>query len=319
VILGWFTEEYMRDFIKHLFYDTIVGHILIYPAKLIYDICRFHLVPDKIVIKRTFKKRLGYDLNLENPKTFNEKIQWLKLYDRNPLLTLCEDKYAVREYIKEKIGEQFLIPLIYHTDKPADIIPDNMPDFPFIIKTNHYSGEGVIIVKDKSKIDWKSVRKYLAILLKYNYYYRSKEWQYKNIKPRIIVEKLLLNENFGIPFDYKFHCFNGDLAYIQVDLDRHTDQKRNIYDPDWNFLNFQLKCKNGNIVNRPIVLNKMKSLAEIIAKDFCYVRVDFYNLGRKIFFGELTFRPGAGYVAFRPPEWDRKFGDKLILPNLELT
>ncbi len=167
----------MREFIKHLYHDTTIGYWLISPAKTLYDIyrCRkklydiyyFRIIPEKIFIKRTFKKSFGYNLNLENPKTFSEKIQWLKLNDRKPLHTLCADKYAVREYIKEKIGEQYLIPLVYHTDNPSDIIPDNLPDYPFIIKTNHGCGEH-IIVKDKSEINYKSVQKTLTKLLKRN-------------------------------------------------------------------------------------------------------------------------------------------------------
>ena len=312
----------MREFIKHLYYDTTIGYWLISPAetlydgfrnpKTLYDIYCHRIIPEKIFLKRTFKEKLGYDLNLENPKTFNEKIQWLKLNDRKPLHTLCADKYAVREYIKEKIGEQYLVPLVYHTDNPADIVPENLPDLPCIIKTNHSNG-GAIIVKDKSKIDWKHVQRKLARSLKSNFYYHTKEWQYKNIQPRIIVEKLLLDKNLNIPFDYKFHCFNGRLLFIQVDIDRYIDHKRNIYDPDWNFMDFQLKYENGDDVEKPDMLNKMKSLAEILAKDFRYIRVDFYNLGSEVYFGELTLHPGSGFETFTPPEWDRKWGDKLIL------
>lgn len=302
----------MRKFIRYLYDDTAIGHLLISPVKKIYDIYRFRIITDKIFIKRAFKKILGYNLNLENPKTLNEKIQWLQLKGRTPLHTLCTDKYTVRGYIKEKIGEQYLIPLVYHTDNPADIIPENLPGFPCIIKTNHGSG-GHVIVKDKSKIDWKSVQKELAKSLKCNHYYMLREWQYKNIEPCIVVEKLLLDKNFNIPYDYKFHCFNGRVVCISADMDRHIDYKRNLYDTDWNFIDCRMRLDNGDVVERPDMLNKMISLAEALAHDFRYVRVDLYNVGSEVYIGELTFSPAAGFQIFIPPEWDRIFGDQLML------
>lgn len=302
----------MRKFIRHLYNDTTIGHLLISPAKKLYDIYRFRIITDKIFIKRAFKRILGYNLNLENPKTLNEKVQWLKLNDRTQLHTVCADKYAVREYVKEKIGEHYLIPLVYHTDNPADILPENLPDFPCIIKTNHGSG-GHVIVKDKSKIDWKSVQKKLAKSIKSNHYYMFREWQYKNIDPCIVVEKLLLDKNFNIPLDYKFHCFNGNVNIITINIDRYSNHKRNLYDKDWNFINCRMCLPNGVDAGKPKMLNKMKSLAEVLAHDFRYVRVDLYNVGSEVYFGELTFSPLAGFMQFNPPEWDRIFGDQLML------
>jgi hypothetical protein len=255
---------------------------------------------------------MGYKLNLKNPKTLNEKIQWLKLNERKPLHTLCADKYAVRKYIKEKIGEKYLIPLLYHTNNPYNIIPENLPNIPHIIKTNHNSGE-VFIIKDKAKANIKEIQNKLKKSLKINYYYIGKEWQYKNIKPCIIVEKLLLDNNSNIPNDYKFHCFNGKLVFIQVDINRYTEYKKNLYDPNWNFIDCQWKRPNGGNVKKPHMFNRMKLLAQIIAKDFRYIRVDFYNIGDDIYFGELTFHPACGWANFFPIEWDEKFGKKLIL------
>ena len=302
----------MRGFLKHLFDNTAIGHSLLSLVKKLYDIYIFRVLPEKIFIQRTFKILLGYNLNLENPKTLNEKVQWLQLNDRTPLHTLCTDKYAVREYVKEKIGEQYLIPLVYHTNNPADIIPENLPDFPCIIKTNHGCG-GHVIVKNKSKIDWKSVQKNLAKSLKSNYYYILREWQYKNIEPCIVVEKLLLDKNFNIPYDYKFHCCNGRVVCISADMDRDIDYKRNLYDTDWNFIDCRMRLDNGDVVERPEKLNKMMSFAEILAKDFRYVRVDLYNVGSEVYIGELTFSPAAGFQIFIPLEWDRIFGDELML------
>ncbi len=143
----------MRKFIKHLYHNTTLGNWFLYPIKKLNDYFSPRILPEKIYIRRTFKNTFGHNLNLNNPKTFNEKILWLQQNNRMPLHTICTDKYAVRDYVKEKIGEQYLIPLVFHTDNPDDIIPENLPDYPFIIKTNHGCG-GHVIVKDKSRIKW---------------------------------------------------------------------------------------------------------------------------------------------------------------------
>lgn len=306
----------MRRLIKNFYENTTIGKILIFPAKKLYDIYRFQIISEERLITRTFIRRLGYKPNLENPKTFNEKIQWLKLNDKNPSNSLYADKFAVRTYIKEMIGEKYLIPLVYHTDNPADIINENIPDFPCIIKTNHGSSGGIII-RDKSKVDWKNLRKKLSTSMKNNYYYGSKEWQYKDIKPRILVEKLLLNANSNIPNDYKFHCFNGKVEFIQVDIDRYKVHKRNLYDTNWKFFDFRLRREHGNPTEKPNALNEMISIAKRLGANFPYIRVDLYNLGSEVYFGELTFHPGSGFEPFKPVKWDRVFGDKLQLENLK--
>ena len=303
----------MRTFFKHLYYDTDVGHFLLTPAKKLRDTYRSRLLPEKIYIKQTFKNTFGYNLNLNNPRTFNEKILWLQLNDRTPLHTFCTDKYTVREYVKEKIGEHHLIPLVFHTDNPADIIPDNLPNYPFIIKTNHGCG-GHVIVKDKSQVDWKKVQKNLVKLLKSNYYYKSREWQYKDIDPCIIVEKLLLDKSSNIPYDYKIYCCNGRIIYIVVLMDRTVGLKLNYYNPTWDLIDcFGAHLKPGESIEKPVNFNKMKSLAMTIANDFRFVRVDLYNIDGDIYFGEMTFSPSAGFELFDPPEWDRIFGDELKL------
>ncbi len=313
----------MREVIKHFYRETTLGYWLIAPLKMPYDLLRsmvngvkkyyrYRLVPEKIFLAKTFEKKLGYPLNLENPKTLNEKIQWLKLNDRKPLHTLCADKFAVREHIKRHIGEQYLVPLLQHTDSPLDIVPSTLPGFPFVIKTNHSNG-GVTIVRDKSQIAWERVQEQLQESMKNNFYYQTKEWQYKHIEPRILVEKLLLDHHSQIPFDYKIHCFNGKVVFIQVDIDRYIDHKRNLYDSDWNFIDCRWVYDNGAPLEAPKMLGEMQMLAETLAKDFRYVRVDFYCIDSQIFFGELTFHPQSGFGAFYPEKWDRIFGDKLIL------
>lgn len=273
---------------------------------------RNRITPLKWRLKTRFVRKLGYEPDFEHPKTFNEKIQWLKIYDRTPLHTLCADKYAVREYVKEKIGDNYLIPLILQTYDVNDLKPENMPDYPVIIKTNHDSSGGEFIW-DKNNINWIELRKKFKKRLAYNYDYGKGEWQYKDIKPCIIVERILTDEKGNIPFDYKLHCFNGKVAFIQVDIDRATNHKRNLYDAEWNFMNCKWVYDNGNEVAQPLMFKKMKALAEIFAKDFTYVRVDLYTIGDQIFFGELTFHSESGNGKFMPEEWDTRIGNWLNL------
>jgi hypothetical protein len=299
----------MKGTLKYLYAESDI----VYPLKAFYDFFRWKLIPEELFIRWVFQKRMGYRLNLEDPKTFNEKLQWLKLNDRSPLKTLCADKYAVRDYVKKKIGDQYLIPLHFQTDNPNDIIPENLPDTPCILKTNHASGD-VIVVKDKSTVDFEKIQRKFKILLRKNHYDYTKEWQYKHIKPRILVEKLLVDENSDIPRDYKFNCFNGQVNFITAHADRFAGHKSSLFDPEWNPIDCRCnETDNVELVKKPPMLEEMKELARTLARDFLFVRVDLYNIGTDIFFGELTFCPGSGWAPFEPMEWDRKFGDRLIL------
>lgn len=300
----------MKQFLKYIVKETQIGPSLLRA----YMKTRNRIVPQRILAKRKLEHLLGYEPNLVNPTTFNEKIQWLKLYDRTPLHTECADKYAVRNYVERKLGREYLIPLVFQTRNVNDIISENIPDYPIIIKTNHDSSGG-IIVYDKSQTDWDAVRHALRKKLRRNYYYGKGEWQYKNIRRCVIAEKLLTDENGDIPVDYKLFCFNGKTKVIQVDIDRHTDHKRNMYDEHWNLLNCKYIYENGPDIVKPSCLTKMISLAETIAEDFTFVRVDFYNIGEKTYFGEITFHPESGSGRFVPAGWDKKFGELLHLPR----
>jgi hypothetical protein len=274
---------------------------------------------DKRYLTELFEKRQGYALNIENPRSLNEKIQWLKINDRDDFQTQLADKYAIREFISKNIGEEYLIPLVYTTFNYQDIKPENLPDYPFIIKANHDSGSYKII-KDKSNINWEKLRVDCRWWLSNNYYWFEREWQYKNIKPRIIVEKLLITKEGKIPFDYKLNVINGKVEFIYVSLDREGNNKRNIYDRDWNPLYFTWanKSKNitelrGNEIEKPSTMDEMISIAEKIGKMFPYVRVDFYDIDGKIYFGEITQHHGGGFDQIRPIEFDYKFGEMLDL------
>lgn len=301
----------MKKLIKNLYYKNDNVFIFIEPLKRTLDKFKSKFISDEQFIKKGFLKNLGYELNLDNPKTLNEKIQWLKINDRKDLLTICSDKLKVRDYVKSKIGEKYLIPLYFSTENTEDINEKNIPNKPCVIKTNHDSGR-VTIVKDKSNINWKLLRKILTTKMKSNFYFKGREWQYKNIKPCVIVEELLQDNN-TIPKDYKIHCFNGNAQFTQVDSDRFINHYRNLYDRDWDIMDCQWMYKKGPIDNKPPQYEKMIELAEIFAEDFKYVRVDLYTVGNKIYFGELTFHPGSGWEYFIPSECDLELGKKLNL------
>ena len=305
----------MIEVIKKYYHNSKMGFYVLKPFVMVYH---FFLMDkylfQKRYLKKKFKKYFGYDLNLQIPQTLNEKISWLKLNDRNPLMGQAADKYAVRTYIKEKIGEEYLVPLAFTTFKPEDITPKNLPEFPCIIKVNHNSSGGIIVKNKWGEVNWKYIRNTLRWNMSENYYWNGREPQYRNIKPRIIVEKLLIDANGNIPFDYKMHCFNGKLAFVQVDSDRFTNHKRNIYSSEWEPINCEWEFEMGNFIKKPLLFDKMKSLSEVIARDFIYVRVDFYLLENMIYFGELTFHHGGGIEKFNPHSYDLYFGKMLQLP-----
>ena len=270
----------------------------------------FRLFPEEWHVRYLFKKKLGYPLNLENPVTFNEKIRAINFHDKNPKYTLYADKLAVRDCIKQKIGEEYLIPLVFHTDNPKDLKPENIPNFPCIIKANHNSGLREIIY-DKSSVNWEKLQIKFRRILKINYGYGKREWQYINIKPCILVEKLLLDENKNIPSDYRLFVSNGVVKFIQVDRNFFTDHKRNLYDLDWKPIDVCLKVKRGEPVEKPHNLKQLINLAQIIGEEFLFVRVDLYNVAGKIYFGECTFTPQAGFMHFSPTSYDEILGRQI--------
>lgn len=285
----------------------------------IYKLYQFILkyMSDEYVIKKQFKKRMGYELDLKNPQTLNEKMNWLKLYNKKDLHTTVADKYKVRAYVEQKIGSKYLIPLLFHTKNADEIKPENLPDSNFIIKANHNSSGG-LIVRDKSSVDWGAARKRFKRTLKENYFYSSREWQYKNIEPRIIAEELLTYEDGSIPEDYKFHCFNGKLAFVMIDFDRFGSLRtRNLYDTDWNLIPCNWGRPYGKDLEKPDNFDEMKMIVEKLAQDFIYVRVDLYLVKGSIYFGEITFHHNSGHQKFIQEEWDYKFGEQLKIKELE--
>lgn len=267
------------------------------------------------IIEEIYFSQFGEHINFQKPKSFNEKIQWIKLNYRNPLMIKCADKYDVREYIKEKNLDSILNDIygIYHDVEDIDL--SKLPNS-FVLKATHGSGWN-IICRDKSELDWKVKYEKIKSWLNTNYYDIGGEWVYKNIQPRIIAERLLVDEKGNLPKDYKIFCFNGKPKIIQVDLDRYQNHKRNLYDLEWNKLPVELQLPNSSTpVEKPKQLELMLEISKILSEDFPFVRVDLYNVNGKIYFGELTFYPGNGFEKFKPKEFDLLLGSYLDLSCL---
>ena len=278
----------------------------------------FKSLPDDTYLKLLYRGFLGEKLNLNNPKTFNEKLQWLKLYNRNPFYTGLVDKYEVRSYIGKKMGEEYLIPLlgVYNTFEEIDF--DKLPN-KFVLKCTHDSG-GLVICRNKNKLDLKKTKKKINKCLKKNFYYSGREWPYKNIRPRIICEKYMVDESDLELKDYKFMCFNGDVKCSFVCLNRNSQSGLNVdfYDMDWNLMPFERHYpSSGKKISKPKNFNKMVSFAKILSRDFPFLRVDFYEVNGRLYFGELTFYPGSGFEEFSPKMYDEMLGSWLVLPNKE--
>lgn len=277
---------------------------------------------DKDFYNEHFRKNFGRDIDFENPQTLNEKIQWLKLNSRKDFYTECGDKYLARDYVIRKCGEEareHLIPLLYYTDNWMNITLDNLPNEPFIIKPTHTSGD-YRIVRDKSKIDIKMLRRLCKQWLRRDFYLEGREWHYKNCPRRLIVEKLLQTKDGYIPNDYKLHYINGELQFVYCSIGRETTNHRKIYSANWEPLPFlwvpkekvNEQSKGGDIAV-PESFELMKKFGDIIAKDFDYVRVDFYDVDGYLYFGEITLNHGGGFDVFVPEKYDKIYGDKLVL------
>lgn len=275
------------------------------------------MIPDTIYIKMMYRKKIGKKLNLKKPKTFNEKLQWLKIYDRNPFYTTIVDKVSAKEYAAKVIGKKYIVPTYGVYDNFNEINFNDLPNS-FVIKCNHYGGNhGVYVVDKKGNMDIALIKNGIEEVLKKNLYYYGREWPYKNIKPKIIVEEnLSLN---GVINDYKFQTFNGKVAFCFVCTDRENTPKFTFFDRNKKIINVkQCNCDNDpQNATLPKNYDLMFSLAEKLASDFIEVRVDFYEVDNRVFFGELTLYDSSGFGKFEPDEWDLKFGNMLDLSSIE--
>lgn len=275
------------------------------------------LWPDKIYLKWYFYSRVGYKLDLNNPKTFNEKLQWLKLNNRKPEMVKMVDKVDAKEYVAKIIGEEYIIPTLGVYDSVDEIDFDKLPN-QFVLKCTHDSG-GIVICSDKSKLDIEAAKAKLLSGLKVNYYYQNREWPYKQVKPRIIAEQYMVDESGYELKDYKFFCFDGEVKLLFIASDRGSkteETKFDFFDTDFNHLPFLNGHPNATKpIDRPKGFEKMKQIAARLSQGQPHLRVDLYDINGRIYFGELTFYHWSGMTPFEPKEWDYKLGEWIQLPR----
>lgn len=295
--------------------------------RVIYYLIKFgRFIPDKLFLSFRYYLTFGKCLNLKNPKSFNEKLQWLKLNNRKILYSDMVDKIKVKNIISDKIGKEHIISTIKVFKNVDEIDFDKLPN-QFVLKCNHDSG-GICICKDKYTIDFNNVKVNLRKTLNKNYYNLGREWPYKNVKPKILLEELITDESGYELKDYKVFCFNGIPKFIQVDFDRYaaSGHRRNLYSTDWELLDFEYGYPSDKTkqIQKPSSLHKVLKFAEEISKGIPFLRVDFYicpqvNADDKILFGEATFFPECGFEVFTPDSMDLFYGDLLNLEPVKKT
>lgn len=274
------------------------------------------ILSDKLYLKLLFPLKTGYPLNLKNPQSYNEKLQWLKLYYRDPILPKLVDKYEYKSFVHEKVGEQYNVKNFGVWNSFEEIDFKELPN-QFVLKTTHDQG-GVIICKDKKSFDLDAARKKMTRHLKRNLFYLMREWPYKYVKPRIIAEELLIDNEKGDLWDYKFYCFDGEPEFMYISMGR---QDRHVplyyFDKDFNYLDVERPNHkpDNKIINKPENWEEMLSLAKILSAGQPHVRVDFYNIQDKLYLGEYTLFQGGGMMPFIPRSWDYEFGKYLKLPK----
>jgi len=271
-------------------------------------------IPDKIILKCIYRKQFNKNLNFKNVNTFNEKLQWLKLNDRKDIYTTMVDKYEVKKYVANIIGEKYIIPTLGVYNSFNEIDFEKLPQ-KFVMKCTHDSGS-TIVCKNKKKFNIQDAKKKINKALKNNYYYGGREWPYKNVAHKILIEKYIIDDRLGELRDYKIFCFNGKVRLFKIDFDRFSNHRANYYDKELNLLEFgEEVCPpdiNKNIMI-PKDIYKMFELAEKLSNGLKFARIDFYYTNEKIYFGEITFYPASGFGKFIPAEWDEKLGKMIEL------
>lgn len=274
---------------------------------------RLRFIPDAPFLRVQYFLKLGRVLHLKRPKLYNEKLQWIKLHDRRSEYSVYADKLAVRDYVRERAGARYLIPEIARYERVDQIDWDALPDR-FVIKCTHGSSSN-IIVTDKAQLDIEAAKLKLSNWMRRNWFDLSREWPYKNIRPRIIVEQFIGADDGTVPFDYKVMCFEGEPTYIVVDADRYSGHKRNFYDGNW--VKQDMFNRHPNIdrpVERPAQLDEMLTVARALCQGLHHIRIDLYAVQDRVYFGEMTFFHGYGMEVYRPKSFERHMGDLIQLP-----
>lgn len=273
-------------------------------------------MPAADFLRRYYLAQMGKPLNLENPVRYTEKLQWLKLWDHRPEYTTMVDKYAVKAYVAEKIGPEYVVPLLGAWDRAEDIDFDALPER-FVLKTTHDSG-GIVVCRDKASLDIPAARRKLRRFLKRNYYDHNREWPYKNVKPRIISEAFLEDSRLGELRDYKFFTFGGEpkVLYIAQGRGSGAETTADFFDMEFRHLPFTIDHDMAPIPpEKPENFELMQELARKLSRGTPQLRVDFYEVDGKVYFGEMTFFHCTGMHPFHPEEWDYRFGEWVTLPD----
>lgn len=276
-------------------------------------LCKCPLISDKAAIKIFYRYRFKKNINLKNPQTFNEKLNWIKLYYRKDIFTTMVDKYEVKKLVTSKIGEEYVIPTLGVFDKWKDIDFNKIKP-PFVIKPTHSSGT-IAIIRSYKDSNLKKIEKEMKKALKRKYYLASREWPYKNVKPRLIIEKYMsIEKEKNLPV-YKFFCFNGEPYLVQtIKNDKTSYETIDYFDMDWNRLDLRQNFPNSKTpLSKPVNFEKMKELAKTLSQGLPFIRVDLFLVNEQIYFSEYTFFSDAGFAKFHPEKWDRILGDKIIL------
>lgn len=273
------------------------------------------VLSDKTHVKIRYTLKTGQKLNLKNPQTFNEKLQWLKLYDHNPEYTTMVDKYEAKKYVAERIGQEYIIPTLGAWDSFDEIDFDSLPDR-FVLKCTHDSG-GLVICRDKKSLDMAAAKKKIESSLKRNYYLLHREWPYKNVKRRILAEQYMENRDGGELIDYKFYCFGGEpkFLYISKGLENHATASISFVTMDWQFAPYERYDYKPftQLPPKPKKFDHMVELARKLSAGTDFLRVDLYEINEKVYFSELTLSPCAGFMPFKNPEHDLELGQMLKL------
>lgn len=297
-------------------FKTIINNPKVVAIKFMYLVSP--LIPDALYLKIIFYLNLGYKLNLKKPSTYNEKLQWLKIHYRKPVMTRMVDKYEAKEWAKQIIGERYIVKSYGVWNSFDDIDFNRLPDS-FVLKTTHDQG-GVVIVKDKANFDMKAAKRKLNQHLKVKHFYLSREWPYKNVEPRIMAEEHLENNEVGDLWDYKFYCFNGKPEIMYISHGRHSDVCYfDFFDMSFQKLDIYRRGypKSNLVLDKPKEWELMKKLAEKLSSNLPHVRIDFYIANNQVFLGELTFFQGGGLMPFYPQEWDFRFGSMIDLSKVK--
>ena len=310
-------KRILSDPSKYLSFRYILNNVINGRLFLFWMLISKWIPYDELYIRVFYRLAMQEPLDLKGPVTYTQKIQWLKMHNNNLIYTRMVDKYAVKEMIAKELGQQYVIPLLGVWDDFDAIDFGKLPN-QFVLKTTHDSGN-VLVCKDRRHFDIAKAKKKFSQALKTNYFFKSREYPYKNAVPRIIAEKYMHDKTQEELTDYKFFCFHGEPRILQIISNKGVGKKVNCYDMEFNLLSLATDLSGINdTLTKPDNFCEMVDIARKLSKGLIHVRVDLYSINGQVFFGEYTFHNGGGIVNFNPPEWNKILGDMIVLPTKDV-